>query len=39
MLRTDSGPRLVMLRGMVQTLETVAGEVPRLSTTRFADLT
>lgn len=39
LLRTDSGPRLVMLRGMVQTLETVAGEVPRLSTTRFADLT
>jgi len=39
MLRTDDGPRLVMLRGMVQTLETVAQGAPRLSTTRFSDLT
>lgn len=38
-LRTDSGPRLVMERGMVQTLDSGDGGLPRLSTTRFADLT
>ena len=38
-LRTDTGPRLVMARGMVQTLRGAAGAAPRLSTTRFSDLT
>lgn len=38
-LRTDTGPRLVMARGMVQNLRTDPGAEPRLSVTRFADLT
>ena len=38
-VRTDAGPRLVMSRGMVQTLRQADGGAPRLSATRFADLT
>jgi len=38
-LRGETGPRLVMARGMVQTLRSAPGAEPRLSTTRFADLT
>lgn len=38
-LRTEAGPRLAMARGMVQTLRSTPGLEPRLSTTRFADLT
>ena len=38
-LRTDGGPRLVMQRGMTQNLRAQAGAEPRLSVTRFADLT
>ena len=39
MLRTDAGPRLVMARGMAQNLRARDGGQPRLSTTRFAELT
>ena len=38
-LRTATGPRLVMARGMIQNLRPAEGGEPRLSTTRFADLT
>ena len=38
-LRTETGPRLVMARGMLQSLRTDPGAEPRLSVTRFADLT
>lgn len=38
-LRSEDGPRLAMARGMVQTLRSEPGLEPRLSTTRFADLT
>lgn len=38
-LRTDTGPRLVMARGMVQNLRAAPGTEPRLSVTRFTDLT
>ncbi len=37
--RSDSGPKLVMLDGMAQTLRDDSGGVPRLSVTRFADVT
>ena len=38
-LRTDTGPRLVMARGMAQNLRAQPGTEPRLSVTRFTDLT
>ncbi|WP_134727105.1 LPS export ABC transporter permease LptF [Paracoccus luteus] len=38
-VRTDTGPRLVMIRGMSQNLRAQDGRPPRLSVTRFADLT
>ncbi|MDO5621444.1 MAG: LPS export ABC transporter permease LptF [Paracoccus sp. (in: a-proteobacteria)] len=37
--RTDTGPRLVMMRGMAQRLDRPGNAPPRLSVTRFADLT
>ena len=38
-VRADTGPRLLMIRGMSQTLESQKGQPSRLSVTRFADLT
>ncbi len=38
LVRSDTGPKLIMIRGMAQTLSQ-AGDQPRLSLTRFDDLT
>lgn len=38
-VRSDTGPKLIMVRGIAQTMRRDAGGVPRLSVTRFADLT
>lgn len=37
-VRSDSGPKLIMVRGIAQTSRRDAAKVPRLSVTRFADL-
>lgn len=37
-VRSDTGPKLIMVRGIAQTTRRDAGGTPRLSVTRFADL-
>lgn len=39
LLSSESGPKLVMLEGIAQTLQTGPDAAPRLSTTNFSDLT